>query len=382
MENSEVLLALAHPGVAFLIGALLAVVARFEQKQGYFLFFAIAFVLYGAGVLMQIVLVPRPVSANITASGLLYLSAALLYCRGLFQLGERPVAWLALGAVCVLSIALRAYFTFADSDSTMRAGILQFSIFLMMAITCWRVRHLRRGLSYERLLFWLVIGFALSFIPRTLLLLGRDTTQYGYDGSLYWLSVQVTFYAFNVLIALVLLMVAAGRAVHLIRQASYLDPLTRTNNRTGFRIRMNASVADCDRYGLIILDIDYFKRVNDQYGHAVGDSVLKAVGELLNRKLRPQDIVARYGGEEFLIFLPDADAKGASIISTRLRKAIESLDLSMLAPDLALTASAGVTAFSADVPLEHAYQEVDALLYRAKAAGRNQVWNDLGQITE
>lgn len=382
MENSEVLLALAHPGVAFLIGLLFAVVAGFERKPGYFRFFSGACVLYGVGVLMQIVLVPQPLAANITLSGLFYLSAAMLYCRALFQLGGRPAPILILGIVFALAVLLRAYFTFADPNSSLRAGALQAAIFVMMAITGWEIRHLRSGQSYERLLFWLVWGFTLSFVPRTGLLMGRDVTQYGYDGSPYWLAVQATFYAFTVLLALVLLLVAAGRAMHLIRQASYLDPLTRTHNRTGFRSRMAASLADCDRYALIILDIDHFKDVNDSYGHAVGDSVLREVGALLNRKLRPQDTVARYGGEEFLVLLPDADAAGAGLIATRLRKAIEALDLSEFAPDLYLTASAGVAAFDADVPLERAYRQIDALLYRAKGAGRNQTWGEFGPIAE
>lgn len=382
MENSEVLLALAHPSVAFLIGVLLAIVARFEHKQGYFLFFAAAFIAYGVGVLMQIVLVPPQVSANIMLSGVLYLTAALLYCRGLFQLGERPMPWMILGAVVAVALLVRGYFTFVDPNNALRAGMLQAFIFLMMFITCWRIRHLRRGLNYERLLFWLVLGFALSFIPRTLLLSSRDITHYGYDSSPYWLAVQITFYAFNVLIALVLLMVAAGRAVHLIRQASYLDPLTLTNNRAGFRIRTKAKLVNCDQYGLIILDLDHFKLVNDRHGHAIGDQVLKAVGALLNKKLRPQDIVSRYGGEEFLICLPDTDAVDTNLIATRLCRAVESMDLSMVVPGLRVTVSAGVGTFDTEVLLEDAYAEVDALLYRAKAGGRNQAWNELGRIPE
>jgi len=108
--------------------------------------------------------------------------------------------------------------------------------------------------------------------------------------------------------------------------------------------------------------------------------VLKTVGELLNASLRPQDVLARYGGEEFLIFLPGAGADEADRIGIRLCQVLEDLNLSALAPDLTLTASAGVATFSADVLLEPAYAEVDYLLYEAKAAGRNQVWNRQGRI--
>src|SRR5690606_1625669 len=104
---------------------------------------------------------------------------------------------------------------------------------------------LRRGMHYERLLFWLISALTVCFGVRTLLLTKRDVSQYGYDGSPYWLSVQATFYAFNILIALTLLMVSAGRSINIIRQASYLDPLTRVYNRTGFHAKTNDTLAGC-----------------------------------------------------------------------------------------------------------------------------------------
>lgn len=381
MESSETLLALVQPGMAFLIGILMALVARLEQKRhGYFLYFAAAFMLYGMGALIQISLVPRHLVTNITVSGVAYLAAALMFCHGLHQLAERQTPWVSLGVIIALSIALRSYYTFVDLDGVLRGSLLHLSLFAMMALTCWHIRHLHHGLNYERLLFWLVFGLAATFILLSFMLIGRNASDYGYDGSHYWLAIQATFYAFNVLIALVLMLVAAGRAIQAVRQAGYLDPLTRINNRTGFRMRVEARLEACARYGLIALDLDYFKCVNDRYGHAVGDAVLKAVGGLLNAKLRPQDVVARYGGEEFLVFLPEAEVEETNHVGVRLCQAIASLDLSELAPDIDLTASAGVGNFSANVPLEEAYGEVDSLLYEAKAAGRNQTWNRTGPI--
>lgn len=381
MENSETLLALVHPGIALLIGMLLMVATRVDSRQNYFTSFAGAFMLYGGGILLQTLLVPRNLSANITLSGLLYLSSALFFCRGLLLLGERPVPWRLLGTIFGLAVGLRAYFTFAEWNGIARAALLQLCIMLMMGVTWWRVRHLRTGLSYEQLLFWLVLGLVASFGLRTLLLAGRGALQYGYDGTLYWLAVQTTFYVFNLLIALVLFLVSASRAVHAIRQSSYLDPLTGINNRKGFHMRMSDNLAGCDRYGLIALDIDFFKSINDRHGHIAGDKVLVMLGKMLEQQLRPGDVVARYGGEEFLVFLPQADAAATHLIAERLRRAIETLDLSAVGRDLSCTASVGAGSFPADTTLEQAYRKVDALLYQGKAAGRNQTWGAAGRIS-
>jgi diguanylate cyclase (GGDEF)-like protein len=124
-----------------------------------------------------------------------------------------------------------------------------------------------------------------------------------------------------------------------------------------------------------MLDIDHFKSVNDNYGHAVGDEVLRVVGRTIAGALRVSDMPARWGGEEFCVLLPDTDAAGGAIA---LQKALAAVRDLVFHPDegagtFGVTFSAGVAAVLADQPGPHAVEAADALLYEAKASGRNCV---------
>ncbi|MBC8087910.1 MAG: GGDEF domain-containing protein, partial [Phycisphaerae bacterium] len=128
---------------------------------------------------------------------------------------------------------------------------------------------------------------------------------------------------------------------------------------------------------LLMIDLDHFKRVNDSYGHLVGDDVLRDVAALLTATIRTTDMVARYGGEEFLVLLPETDDAGAETFAERIRAAIESHDFGGRAdqPGLSLTTSVGVATFPAAriESVEDLFARADAALYRAKADGRNRV---------
>jgi len=122
---------------------------------------------------------------------------------------------------------------------------------------------------------------------------------------------------------------------------------------------------------VLALDIDHFKRVNDSWGHDVGDSVIKNVAQQLSKSSRQTDVVCRNGGEEFLIILPGADREMAAVIAERVRKKIEQLEI---IPVGHITLSIGVALWEADdTPLERIFKQADDALYAAKHAGRNRV---------
>lgn len=165
----------------------------------------------------------------------------------------------------------------------------------------------------------------------------------------------------------------------LLSRLATTDPLTGLANRRQAMHVMQTMVTRARRkqehFGLVMFDIDHFKRINDQFGHPVGDIVLKEVASILSKAAREYDLVARIGGEEFLLLCDNSDLEATQIIAERMRLAIESAVI--LYGDgkvLKLTASAGVYAAvppseDLDVPLIN----VDAALYRAKESGRNQV---------
>ncbi|AMW04107.1 diguanylate cyclase [Gemmatimonas phototrophica] len=167
-----------------------------------------------------------------------------------------------------------------------------------------------------------------------------------------------------------------------LEQLAQTDPLTQLLNRRALTERITAEMERALRYdstlALLMIDLDHFKRVNDTYGHLVGDDVLRDVAQLLSDTIRGSDIVARYGGEEFLVLLPETDDAGAESFADRIRAAVEEHQFasdSLGGEPLRLTASVGVAVYPAAriESVEDLFARADAALYRAKADGRNRV---------
>jgi diguanylate cyclase (GGDEF)-like protein len=156
------------------------------------------------------------------------------------------------------------------------------------------------------------------------------------------------------------------------------DELTGLLTRRALREAAAEHIAQARRFRLevavLILDLDHFKRINDQHGHAAGDGVLRRTAQRLRQQLRPDSLLARYGGEEFVALAPVEDLRGARLVAERLRSAIGGVSLTEGAnPALAVTVSIGVTLIEAGEALEDALRRADLALYRAKQEGRNQV---------
>ncbi|HYW32918.1 MAG TPA: diguanylate cyclase [Gemmatimonas sp.] len=166
-----------------------------------------------------------------------------------------------------------------------------------------------------------------------------------------------------------------------LEQLAQTDPLTQLLNRRALTERIGAEMDRALRYdstlALLMIDLDHFKKVNDNYGHLVGDDVLRDVGQLLLETIRGSDIVARYGGEEFLMLLPETDDVGAEAFAERIRAAVHARPFNGGAgrTTLTLTASIGVAVYPAAriETVEDLLARADAALYRAKADGRNRV---------
>jgi len=156
---------------------------------------------------------------------------------------------------------------------------------------------------------------------------------------------------------------------------AYTDPLTNIYNRLHFGHFLDAEIDRVKRYGgtfsIIFFDLDRFKEVNDEYGHLVGDEVLKRVAEIVEKANRNADIFARYGGEEFIILAPATDIAGARVHAERLRNDIEHHRFSEISN---LTCSFGVAEYKPDADdVTSLFKRADTALYNAKKLGRNRV---------
>lgn len=169
------------------------------------------------------------------------------------------------------------------------------------------------------------------------------------------------------------------RSNELLLELSNTDHLTGLFNRRYMMEALDKEVHRSIRKGgalsLIMLDIDHFKRVNDEFGHLQGDAVLQMVALLLQKELRSYDCAARYGGEEFVAILPDSSLKEAIFVAERIRLAVQNTKFSGSPATLHLTASLGVACFSPEQPLtvDGFIKRADDALYRAKANGRNRI---------
>jgi diguanylate cyclase (GGDEF)-like protein/PAS domain S-box-containing protein len=163
-----------------------------------------------------------------------------------------------------------------------------------------------------------------------------------------------------------------------LRQLATIDSLTGMANRRHFLISANKEFATMRRHGrelaFFALDIDHFKKVNDTYGHAIGDEALRRFSEVCRETLRSSDILGRLGGEEFAVALPEISLDTARDVAERLRKLISEIRIETPQGEVSFTVSIGVTcALVEDASAERALIRADIALYSAKCNGRNQV---------
>lgn len=160
-------------------------------------------------------------------------------------------------------------------------------------------------------------------------------------------------------------------------EKAYRDPLTGVNNRAALDKALAQEISLSKRHAtplsIIMLDVDNFKGINDNYGHITGDAVLKRIAESMVECARDSDIIYRYGGEEFLLLLRNTDEAGALLVAERMRQAIENILFRYDAFDIRVTASQGLSSLMTEDDLNSMLGRCDKALYSAKNEGRNRI---------
>jgi diguanylate cyclase (GGDEF)-like protein/PAS domain S-box-containing protein len=162
-----------------------------------------------------------------------------------------------------------------------------------------------------------------------------------------------------------------------LRRESHLDPVTGLSNRRALELalgsRLRDVIASGGPLGLLFVDVDRFKDINDRYGHEAGDRALRTVGATLAHSLRPSDVAGRWGGDEFLVLAPVDDLDALDALAERIRMLVSASTISLAASEGRATVSIGATLAEADDTPSALVARADTAMYRAKRAGRNRV---------
>ena len=163
-----------------------------------------------------------------------------------------------------------------------------------------------------------------------------------------------------------------------LKENAILDPLTGVYNKRQILNFLEKFLANFVRYkkdpfSIMMLDIDYFKKINDTYGHLAGDFVLKEFVKIIKNKIRSSDILGRFGGEEFILILPNTKVSGALKLAMRIKDEVENYVFEYGKEKIKITTSIGITSVSLNDSVESLLERVDEALYDAKRKGRNRI---------
>jgi diguanylate cyclase (GGDEF)-like protein len=162
------------------------------------------------------------------------------------------------------------------------------------------------------------------------------------------------------------------------QKLAYLDPLTKlSNRRDALRIlkrEQARTLRTKESLAIILCDVDYFKKINDQYGHNAGDTVLVNLADIFTNTAREQDCIARWGGEEFLFILPQTTAKNANVFAEKIQEKLQSHLVNYENEKITVRVSMGIEQIKENQTIDEAINNADHQLYRAKSSGRNQIF--------
>ncbi len=384
MLHVDVLTAFFNTGAAALVAAAIIGLTRTDQAR---LRAALRTCAWGM-VMLGVGLVPAGMGAEVAALPAAQFSITFFSLAGIVLIGQGlgrtqgrrtpatlPGVFLVVAAAVLLVALNSGPLAFAHSYTR---DMLAASLLATWAMCGFIVRprnavELGLGLMALTLTLSAVarIGFALAYSgpPRVDIMLAPDTPA----------ALFASLYAvMPITVATLLLSLVNTRLQHRLHARASTDELTSLLTRRALR-ELAATMLEQEHkrrseVAVVLIDLDHFKSVNDQHGHAVGDEVLRFVAATLKAQLRSDALLARYGGEEFVAMLPAIDLPGARRAAERLRAAVQDEAWAQVAAfDRGLTVSIGVALAGPGDDLDRTLQRADEALYRAKRDGRNQV---------
>lgn len=383
MNIDEPTLTIVLGSASLIAGAMFLTLRYFARQIPGLLYWALGCLAVGTALLVD---GPRIIEDWRLASlffNLLFGAGQALILAGTMQFCERQHATRTLLWLIALRVVLTIVFTYPIPNSTIRIATLsiyQASLSVWAAWILWRYQA-----SFSRAVFRLASGFTLlqasaSFaqafiVASSGLAITYAAPQIPLANIISWGGTMIRVLVGNWMIFLLVMLKLVGE----LKQAADLDLLTGLSNRRGLRRRLDAilerAAGGHGVIGVLLLDIDHFKAVNDRYGHQAGDKVLAAMGDVLLGVATARVAPCRWGGEEFCIVVEDATPASLIALAELVRSAFHAKSAAVLGEGAGRTVSVGV-AFNtpgADIEIAKLMAAADAQLYRAKEGGRNQV---------
>jgi diguanylate cyclase (GGDEF)-like protein len=314
-----------------------------------------------------------------TSNALLFIACGMIWNAGRLFHG-RPVLWgaLAAGATAWLIACTSESFVQSLPQRIILSSIIIAIYTFLTAIELWRERRKTLLRRWPAIFVPLLHGAVfLAPIPLASVLPDDRGIVSLASGWIAVFSLEVMLYIVGT--AFIILVLAKERTVRIYKDAASTDELTGLLNRRGFMYGADAMIARCSRkhepVSVLIFDLDLFKRINDGFGHAVGDEALRQFGTTAASTMRASDVLGRLGGEEFAAIIPGTIAD-AAIAAERVRTAFEAAGVMVGGHELRATVSIGVASGVPGTDIAALLSRADTALYRAKANGRNCVVAD------
>ena len=326
-----------------------------------------------------------PDAASILAPNLLLVAAQAMKLAAVHE--YRGLRWPRWG--CLLPVALMFALLVSLEYDDFRGRLIFGSLIycaqmLMIAQALHTDSEARKGRAWG-LLYGVTAALAAILVVRALAAVfgvGNFATIEGAVApNIVQLLVFVCLIALGILGSLGFVLMEKERSDLELRSLAMTDFLTKAMNRRAFTEAVEQQMALAQRTGLplalLMIDVDHFKRINDEHGHATGDSVLVEIARVIGSSIRKQDTLGRYGGEEFGVLLPSTDQAGAMVVAEKLRSAVEAMRCRAGAKNIPVTISVGVTVCHATCAncspdLNKFLGDADRALYQAKHSGRNR----------
>lgn len=359
------------------MGLLMLAIWGFErQRQRSLGMMGLGIVFSGLAISIQSVLPPALIGTYAPLTGILYLAGSWLFGRSMSLHFQAPFPqWLA-GLIVLATLAGLYYFSAITPHLTTRIVILSTGLGTLQLLPF--VRGFQRRSSTDPLdtvlyICYFVFGIYTLLRPAALLAMGQYQ-QGDLVHTLYWFITMLGGLLFCMTFASLLLAASIRRTLARLQHERDIDPLTQLRNRRALDASAHQWLqqAHSSTCSVLMCDIDHFKAINDNWGHAYGDQVLCHVADCLRACTRSEDTLIRHGGEEFLILLPHTTPAEAQLIASRIQQQLAQ-DCYLLPSHDKVTLSLGITALAPRETLPQAITRADQALYQAKTTGRNKV---------